>query len=252
MMTFDASPSVPGLSVPVLACSTRGLAERVGGARAALRWIAERGLRSVTLDATDRELRPRLLDRPARRELAAVLKRLELVCAGVDLLIPAEHFDDPQHADRAVSAAGDAIGLASEFRSLGAGVSEPVVALAMGVDPVAGVIEAVVSRAERDGVIVAALSTGVPGLRGAMELGVLARSGVEASARVIEMGARLGQVRIDRFDRQTLSTVPACVAAMSVASPGAIGVADLTDCADPERALAAALRSWTGPMTAEG
>ena len=60
-------------------------------------------------------LRPRELDRTARRDLLASLRRRELALSGIDVWIPPEHFDDPAHADRAVSAVRSAVELAADL-----------------------------------------------------------------------------------------------------------------------------------------
>lgn len=86
--------------------------------RAPLEWAAGAGFRAVTLDATAPGLRPRELDRSARRDLAALLRRLELDCAGIDLWIPTAHFADPTHADRAAAAVVGAIDLIADLAAL--------------------------------------------------------------------------------------------------------------------------------------
>lgn len=60
-------------------------------------------------------LRPRELDRSARRDLNAMLRRVELVCAGVDCFIPAEHFTRNEMVDRALAAVEGAIELAADL-----------------------------------------------------------------------------------------------------------------------------------------
>ncbi|MEM0915298.1 MAG: hypothetical protein AAGK09_11895 [Planctomycetota bacterium] len=198
----------------------------------------------VMMDATAADVRPRMLDRAGRRELAATVKRLGQRCVGLDLLVPPEHFESAANADRAVGAVVDAIGLAADLRGFGAAADEPVACVSMGSEPVGGVLESIGAASERDGVRVAVL--GGPEGAGcvAVELGPWARSGVDAASKIAEVGALLGVVRVDRFDRRTLGEVGACVGAMSVASPGAVGVADLTDSADPGRALEACAQAW--------
>lgn len=234
-------------TVPVLACALRGVSRRVGGARAGLAWCAARGVRRVMLDATDRELRPRTLDRSARRDLAALLRRHELETTGIDLLVPAEHFEDGALVDRALSAAVAAVGLVSELASLGACGPDPAVCVAVGAQTDEAVLESLSSAGERGGVRVVLLTPmeGVSPI--ALELGPMVRAGVDGAGRIAALGTRVGLVRVDRFDRSTLSAVPGCVAALSVVSPGAIGVADLTDSADPSRAWEACAAAWRGP-----
>ncbi|MEO1534407.1 MAG: hypothetical protein AAFS11_02450 [Planctomycetota bacterium] len=239
-------------AIPTLAVTTRGLRGRVASTRAALAWIVERGAAEVVVDATAADVRPRALDRAGRRELAATVKRLGQRCVGLDLLIPPEHFESPANSDRAVGAVVDAVGLAADLRGFGAAADEPVVCVSMGSGPVGGLLESIGAASERDGVRVAVL--GGPDDAGcvAVELGPWARSGVDAASKIAELGDSLGMVRVDRFDRRTLGEVGACVGAMSVASPGAVGVADLTDSADPVRALEACVEVWAGPLAGEG
>ncbi|MBL8764329.1 MAG: hypothetical protein JNM07_08680 [Phycisphaerae bacterium] len=86
--------------------------------REGIAWAARVGFRAVQLDAAAAGGRPRELDRSARRDLAALLRRRELVLSGLDLMIPPEHFVSPAHADRAASALLAALELASELAAL--------------------------------------------------------------------------------------------------------------------------------------
>ena len=76
------------------------------------------GYRAVQLNAAAPGVRPRDLDRSARRDLASLLKRSELSLSGVDLWIPPEHFLDPAHVDRAVAATLAALELAADIDRL--------------------------------------------------------------------------------------------------------------------------------------
>jgi hypothetical protein len=86
--------------------------------RARVEWAAAQGVRAVQLDATVAGMRPRELDRSARRDIASLLRRLELGFAGLDLSIPASHFADPATLDRAVKATQEAITLAADIATL--------------------------------------------------------------------------------------------------------------------------------------
>src|SRR5262249_50109421 len=70
------------------------------------------------LDAAAPGLRPRELDRSGRRDLAALLRRLELAFSGLDLWIPPSHFLDGANQDRAVGAIIAALELAHELAGL--------------------------------------------------------------------------------------------------------------------------------------
>ena len=83
--------------------------------RGALAAASRLGFRAVTISAARAGLRPRELDRSARRGLAAELRRLELHCTGIDLFLPREHYQRSEHVDRAIAAATGAIELADDL-----------------------------------------------------------------------------------------------------------------------------------------
>jgi len=83
--------------------------------RDALRHLHASGVRFVQWSAALPGLRPRELDRSARRDLAVRLRRLELAPSGIDLWIPEAHLLDPAACDRAVAALRDAIDLAADL-----------------------------------------------------------------------------------------------------------------------------------------
>lgn len=116
---------------------------------------APTGLRGVHIDATRSGLRARDLDRSGRRDLAAMLRRLELACSGVDVFVPGEHLVHKDTADRAVASVVGAIELAADLRSLGAGAGEMVVCVALPREIGADVLSAIQSASERSGVRVA-------------------------------------------------------------------------------------------------
>ncbi|MBX9737998.1 MAG: hypothetical protein K2X32_13840 [Phycisphaerales bacterium] len=123
------------------------------------------GLAGVWLNGAMPDLRARELDRSARRELAALLRRHDLVLAGMDLLIPPAHFTDPAHLDRALGAASDAMGLLSDLRALlkdmpraGGGDQQSVLCLTLPRDPSPAVRSELASGAEKHGVRIADLS----------------------------------------------------------------------------------------------
>lgn len=122
------------------------------GTRAALEWTASLGYRWVQLDG--RSLKARDLDRGARRDVAALLRRLGLSVSGIDLWIPPDHFASATDADRAVSAATGALELVAELAGLVAG-SRPALSLTIPGKPVAGVIEALAAVGAQCGGVVA-------------------------------------------------------------------------------------------------
>lgn len=121
--------------------------------RPALAWAAETGFRAVQLDVTTPGLRPRELDRSARRDLAAMLRRLELACAGLDLWIPPAHFSDPARVERACEAVDQACELADNLARLGE--ADRVISLMLPPEPLAGVRARLNGGASLHGVVLA-------------------------------------------------------------------------------------------------
>lgn len=118
--------------------------------RAALKQAAGLGLRHVQLSATQPGLRPRELDRSARRGLSATLRQLELTCSGIDLWIPSAHFTDAAKVDRAIAALLEGIELAADLGRVPVSVLLPATGEGVG-----QAIEAVARAAQRLGVTVA-------------------------------------------------------------------------------------------------
>ncbi len=83
--------------------------------REAIAWLSTIGLRGAQLSATDPATRPRELSTSARRDLRSTLARNEIVCSGIDFLIPAAHYSDPAYVSRAFDAFVGAIGLAADL-----------------------------------------------------------------------------------------------------------------------------------------
>lgn len=132
------------------------------GFRPALAWAGSTGFAAVHLSAMMPGMRPRELSRSARRDVAAALKRAGVGCSGVDLWIPAAHFGDQAHMDRAVAAASDAIEFAADVRTLmgegGANASTsaiPSVCLTLGTACAPAVRAALAARADTCGVRIA-------------------------------------------------------------------------------------------------
>ena len=124
-----------------------------GGARGAIEWAASLGFRRVHLDAAAPGLRARGLDRSARRDLGATLKRHGLGLTGMDLWVPGEHYADPATTDRAAGALLGAIELAGEVSTL-AGAGTAVVSITLPEEPDATLIDAIAGAADRAGVVV--------------------------------------------------------------------------------------------------
>jgi sugar phosphate isomerase/epimerase len=167
--------------------------------REALHSVAEARFQQVQLSATQVGLRPRDLDRSGRRDLMALMRRLELSPAGLDFLIPPGHYADPVHADRAVGAVLAAVDLAADLGRVAVTIELPA-AMAQS-DSAAGhaeVLGAILSHAEKTGVIVANLgdaAMNVDGLASAMDIVSLVMKGVSPAAALARVRHVLASVR---------------------------------------------------------
>ena len=83
-----------------------------------IEWASGAGFRGILLDSARAGIRPRDLDRSARRGLASALRRLELTLAGLELWIPPQHYASAQHAERALAAVLSSIDLLAELAAL--------------------------------------------------------------------------------------------------------------------------------------
>jgi len=162
--------------------------------RDAFAWLARIGLRGVQLDATSPETRARELSASARRDLRATLHRNELVCAGLDFLIPPAHYSDPTHVSRAFDALVGAIGLAAD----------------LGRAPVTAPLPSDVSADIRDAVAAEATRLGVSVLLGAesdafaapapfaasVDCAAVLAAGGRPEEVIARLGAKVGGVRV--------------------------------------------------------
>lgn len=190
--------------LPPLALALAGL-EAARDPRTALEWVAAAGFNAVQLDAASPALRPRDLDRSARRDLAALLRRLELTCSGVDLLIPAEHFADPQRSDRAASATADAIDFAADMASLAGGAAaRPSLSLALPAEGAEGAVGALVDRADRRSTALADLTwpprEAAPDASSPLRIGLdpaaLLLAGADPALEAARLAPRLASARL--------------------------------------------------------
>ncbi len=235
---------IPGVSAATL----RRMVERAAGF----------GVRGVVLNAATPGLRPRELSRSARRDIAAALRRAELVCDGVDLFVPPDHLQDPTHADRAVSALTDAVEMAAELAELTGGT--PVLTTLLPSEevgehePVADVLG---EMAGRVGARVADLAWPPGPARDAGPLGigldpatVMLSEGLSANVprEAARLGGRLAAARLSDLDASGRATVgdgrldaPAYLVSLAVGGYGGPVVADVRGLSDPWAALTAAM-----------
>lgn len=205
------------LGWPALALTTTGLDRSIGvdpaDLRAVVAWAGGVGagdaggagaarFAAVVLDVTRSGVRPRDLDRSARRDVAAVLRRSGLTLAGVDVLIPAEHFALAEHVDRAVGAVVAACGLCAEVAGASGHATRGVVAVALPRPRRAEVLAAIAAAAEREGVRVAdygwpaAEGEASPALGVGLDAAAALAAGSGPAELVLSMGGRLVQARL--------------------------------------------------------
>lgn len=219
-----------------------------GGAKAALRWAGGLGFRAVSLDGT--ALRARDLDRSARRDLAATLRRLGLTLAGIDLWIPPGHFADPPHVDRAVAAVVGALELAGELRDLDAGTT-PVISVALSDNTDAGTVSAL--RAASEGVDVPLADHAWPAhesLGVGLDPVTVLLAGDDPVAQAAALGDRLVAARLSDADGagraepgETLDLL-AYRATLDIAQIRSVAL-DLRGLPEQERAAQRAKQNWS-------
>lgn len=176
--------------------------------RAAAALARNAGLAGLTLLGALPGLRARDLDRSARRDIAATLRREGLACAGIDLPIPPNHFADPAHVDRALAATRDALTLAADLAKLTDLRARPVVAILLPRPAPSGAVEAIERAADLAGCAAADLSWPLegggddprandPALRFgvALDPAAILLAGADPAAAVHAAGVRLVQAR---------------------------------------------------------
>lgn len=254
---------------PVLSVSLAGLSPEPGrpwsaGPRAAIEWAAACGFRSVQPDATAPGLRPRELDRSARRDVAALLRRLAATCSGLDLLIPAADFADPARAERALAANLGAIELAADLVALGAGGSEAG-RVCVSLDPrtAPDSLQSIRDRASTCGVAVADLARPPREPRDAADpigIGIdpaqLLLAGEDPATAASRAGAALVAGRLSDADTAARVAVGArggrldrLAYLVALATAGYRGpmILDLRGLAEQDRVALETLASWSGP-----
>lgn len=247
-----------------LAPTIRPLSQGIGATpRRAIQSAAGLGFRAVQLDATMPGTRPRELDASARRDLLTTLHRASLSPAGVDFLIPAEHYRDAEHVDRAVSALHGALGLAGDLGRVPLTVNLPM----QQAEP--QILEELLAAADMFGVRVAVLHGAEAKplsewLRGkeptvvgaALDPAAMLAAGLDPVEAAQTLGDRLAVARLaDTLKGQ--SDGSRCMVGggdldlqayrvMVDLAPGRVGpvVLDLSKLGDPVQAAKTALNAW--------
>lgn len=189
----------------------------------------------VHLDATFPGLRPRELDRSARRDLASILKRAGVLATGIDLFLPPAHLADASHVDRAVQAILDAVELISDLAALGS-IDAGVLCLALPPRPLANAMQAIASAALERSLAIADFSLAAPpDIPASIARGVDCAQAIAAGHDPATLVAR-GVAAIRLCDWDGSKRVPigkgrldvqSTVASASVAAPAAPVVVDL-------------------------
>lgn len=230
---------------------------REGSAREAVALAAELGYRAVQLDATHPQTRPRSLDRSARRDLAALLRRHQLRCTGLDLWLPPAHLAEGPHVERATEAIVDAIGLARELTGLVE--TRAIVSVVLPINANAEAMSVIEATARKHEVSVADHAWpareagddvwGDVGLDPSMAI----MANQSAAKAATQLGPRLSTARLR--DAGVSGHVPvdsasgtldvsAYAAALSISAPNIPIVADVRSLRDASSAATSALRAW--------
>ena len=229
--------------------------------RAQIAWVAEMGLRWVVLDGSNAGVRAREMGRSARRDLASLLRRHEISCAGVDLWIPPKHLSDAERVDRAVEALGEAAGLAADLAALTGGRSVVCCTLARHGEAEEAVRSAVEHAARSGGVLADcgwpvrddAAEGGVPGLGVGVDPATVLLAGEDPARTVSRLGGAVVCARLSDADdsgrvtpgRGRLDRLAYEVAAITAGVPMPM-VLDLRGIRDGARHVARLIRDADG------
>jgi len=245
--------------MPALPLSIALLGAPGAGLRPQLEWAAACGVRAVQLNAAARDARPRDLGRSARRDLASVLRRLELQVSGVDLFISPQHLTDPANADRAATALLDAVDFTAEIVELAGGrpilgVELPTSAELAG----SGVVQSIADRAATRSVRLADhrwpptwgkdADPDASPLAVGLDPAALLPAGLDPAAEITRLGRRLALLRLSDADAagrtvvgQGRLDVLALAIALVTIGYGGHAVIDLRTLPDPAQAVRRAI-----------
>lgn len=220
---------------------------------------AEIGYRGVALDTSAPGVRPRDLSRGARRDLAAMLRRHELIFAGADLWIPPAHFADAANTDRAIAAVASSLGLAREIASLVPG-SSATVSVSLPDEPAADVLQTLIAAARSLGARIADTRPGADAnitTENADAIGVgvdpasLLLTGFDPAAETARLGPLVANTRLsdaDHAGRAPLGAgrldLHAYKIALTLADAAGPIIADMRGLPAPHAAARAALDRW--------
>lgn len=227
--------------------------------RAAIDAIAHLGVRGITLDAARSGLRPRELGRSARRDLASLLRRVELEFTGLDLWVPPEHFTSPSRAQRAIDAVGQALEMAGELAPLVGGRSQAIVSVLLPTDLSAEARTALGAMAQRHGATLAdhALvvdgQTPPPGIGVGIDPVFYLTDGSSPAKAATRAGTNLASARLSDTTAMGRCAIGASGGKLDLTGyAGALIVSgrdwvtlDVREMPEPEVAVAQAIEAWT-------
>jgi sugar phosphate isomerase/epimerase len=237
--------------------------------RGLLSWAASQGLPAVSLNVAAPGFRPRELDRSARRDLAATLRRLGLRVGGLDLWIPPEHFADPAKVDRAVEAVRGAVGLSADLASAVGDSRRPVVSVGIAPSAPLEVVRGLDSAGERAGVLIADHTWPRPdgrpddlaSLGAGIDPAAVLAGGGDPVASINTPRPRLHAARLSDLGaggrlwpgaRGARLPLDAYAAGLIVAGVSAPVTLDLRGLRDQAAGIAAAHRAWQGALGIAG
>jgi sugar phosphate isomerase/epimerase len=211
----------------------------------------------VQLDAAAAGLRPRELDRSARRDLAALLRRLQLAPSGLDLWIPPEHLSDPARSDRALDALLQAIELSADLARL-CGSGPATVSVMLPATPDASLARQLADHAETHSVRIADHTVRTqPFEPGPIGIGIdpaaLLLAGLDPSQQAARAGVALVSARLSdaTLTGRTAPTVSsgrldliAYLASLGICGYTRPLILDLRGLTDQALAARAALANW--------
>ncbi len=228
-------------------------------ARELIARASELGYRGIALDMTAPGVRPRDLDRSARRDLAALLRRHELIFAGGDLWIPPSHFADPANTDRAIAAVTASLGLAREIASLVPGSSANV-SISLPAEPAADVLETLIAAARTLGARLADTrpradsninSQNADAIGVGVDPASLLLAGLDPAVEIARLGALVANARISDADHAGRSPLGAgrldlhaYKISLTLADDAVPIIADMRGLPNPAAAARAALDRW--------
>jgi sugar phosphate isomerase/epimerase len=255
-------PEPLGLNIAMAGLDPRGAvpmspSDGANFARRVWTLAAGAGFAGVQLNAALPGLRPRELDRSARRDLGVELRRRGLSCSGVDLFIPPEHLADPSKTDRAAASLSAAIELAAELGARGG------VCTVFPKTPAPGVVEQLAGKALHAGVRLVNCAHpvdegGDPSMAVGLDCAAVLAGDADPAQALARLGARVGVVRVADVARGAVMErvapgsragrldVFALRVAIEISAPSAAAVLDLRGVNSWEGSFPYALAAWAG------